>query len=162
MASDWQSPEDYVLFCRGRLADPHPLYHRLRSEDPLHCSEQADSWVLTRYDDVRFALRHHPRLTAERLSLLSAQLPQEVQAEVEPLCRLLSTWMQYYDPPDHTRLRSLVNRAFTPGITERRRDAFARGGGEQRVSPCTISGVARQGLGQRRGNECRQQQHRCR
>ena len=76
---------------------------------------------MTRYDDVKFALQHDPRLTAERLSLLMAQLPEKVQTEVEPLRQLLSTWMQYYDPPDHTRLRSLVNRAFTPGILERLR-----------------------------------------
>ena len=121
MARDWQSLNEYTLFCRGRLANPYPLYHRLRSEDPVHWSQQANSWILTRYDDVRFALQHDPRLTAERLSLLLAQLPREVQAEVEPLRRLLSTWMQYYDPPDHTRLRSLVNRAFTPGTVERLR-----------------------------------------
>ena len=121
MARDWQSLNDYRLFYRGRLADPYPLYQRLRSEDPVHWSPQANSWILTRYDDVRFALQHDPRLTAERLSLLLAQLPQKVQAEVEPLRRLLSTWMQYYDPPDHTRLRSLVNRAFTPGTIERLR-----------------------------------------
>lgn len=81
MTGDWQSLDDYVLFCRGRLADPYPLYHRLRSEDPVHWSEQANSWILTRYDDVRFALQHDPRLTAERLSLLLAQLPREVQAQ---------------------------------------------------------------------------------
>ena len=121
MARDWQSLNEYTLFCRGRLADPYPLYHQLRSEDPVHWSQQANSWILTRYDDVRFTLQHDPRLTAERLSLLLAQLPPEVQAEVEPLRRLLSTWMQYYDPPDHTRLRSLVNRAFTPGTMERLR-----------------------------------------
>jgi len=121
MARDLQSLNDYVLFCRGRLADPYPLYHQLRSEDPVHWSERANSWILTRYDDVRFALQHDPRLTAERLSLLLAQLPRRVQAEVNPLRRLLSTWMQYYDPPDHTRLRSLVNRAFTPGTIERLR-----------------------------------------
>ena len=94
MARDWQSLNEYTLFCRGRLANPYPLYHQLRSEDPVHWSQQANSWILTRYDDVRFALQHDPRLTAERLSLLLAQLPREVQvqAEVEPLRRLLSTW----------------------------------------------------------------------
>ena len=98
MARNWQSLNEYVLFCRGRLANPYPLYHQLRSEDPVHWSQQANSWILTRYDDVRFALQHDPRLTAERLSLLLAQLPREVQAEVEPLRRLLSTWMQHYEP----------------------------------------------------------------
>ena len=99
MARDRQPLDEYVLFCRGKLANPYPLYHRLRSEDPVHWSDPANSWILTRYDDVKFALQHDPRLTAERLSLLMAQLPEKVQAEVEPLRQLLSTWMQYYDPP---------------------------------------------------------------
>jgi pimeloyl-[acyl-carrier protein] synthase len=118
MEEDNQTLDDYTLFCRGRLANPYPLYQRLRSEDPVHWSDLANSWILTRYDDVRFALQYDPRLTAERLSPLLKQLPATVQSEVEPLRQLLSTWMQYYDPPDHTRLRKLVNKTFTPRILE--------------------------------------------
>ena len=49
MARDWQSLNQYTLFCRGRLANPYPLYHQLRSEDPVHWSDRANSWILTRY-----------------------------------------------------------------------------------------------------------------
>ena len=132
MARDWQSLNEYTLFCRGRLANPYPLYHQLRSEDPVHWSQQANSWILTRYDDVRFALQHDPRLTAERLSLLLAQLPREVQAEVEPLRRLLSTWMQYYDPP--------TTPACAPWSTgPSRRELWSACGPESRPSPRIFS-----------------------
>jgi cytochrome P450 len=121
MAKNAQQSDDYTRFCRGQLANPYPLYHQLRAEDPVHWSELANSWILTRYDDVKFALQYDPRLTAERLSLLIKQLPETVQVEVEPLRQHLSTWMQYYDPPDHRRLRALVSKTFTPGVLERLR-----------------------------------------
>lgn len=112
---------EYQLFCRGRLANPYPLYQRLRTEDPVHWAVSVNSWVLTRYADVVFALQYDPRLTAERLTPLIKQLPDSVQREMEPLRQHLRTWMQYYDPPDHTRLRSLVSKAFTPPMLENMR-----------------------------------------
>ena len=113
-AEDSQGVDDYARFARGRLANPYPLYHRLRASDPVNWNDRAQSWVLTRYDDVRFALQYDPRLTAERLTPLLDQLPEEVRADVQALRELLATWMQYYDPPEHTRLRTLVHKAFTP------------------------------------------------
>ena len=113
--------DDYHLFCQGKLNNPFPLYHHLRADDPVHWSEQADSWILTRYDDVKFALQYDPRITAERLSLLINKLPTKVRGEVEPLRQLLSKWMQQYDPPEHTRLRKLVSKTFTARMLERLR-----------------------------------------
>jgi cytochrome P450 len=118
MQENNQTLDEYTLFCRGWLANPYPLYHQLRSEDPVHWSDLANSWILTRYDDVQFALQYDPRLTAERLSPLIQQLPEATQIEVEPLRQHLSTFLQYYDPPDHTRLRTLVNKTFTPRMLE--------------------------------------------
>ena len=92
------------------LADPYPTYHRLRGEDPVHLSPLG-FWVLTRYEDVVAALRD-PRLAKEAIaSFIAARFGIAV-----PVGMGLS--MLDRDPPDHTRLRSLVSKAFTPRVVE--------------------------------------------
>src|SRR5262245_31288760 len=94
------------------VADPYPTYHRLRAQDPVHHSPLG-FWVLTRYDDVVAALRD-PRLAKEAIASFVAQ-----RLGVAPLGIGLS--MLDRDPPDHTRLRGLVSKAFTPRVVERLR-----------------------------------------
>ena len=90
------------------VADPYPTYRRLRTEDPVHHSP-LDFWVLTRYDDVVAALRD-PRLAKEAIApFLAARFGAPVPQMLSMLDR---------DPPDHTRLRSLVSKAFTPRVVE--------------------------------------------
>jgi cytochrome P450 len=100
--------------------DPYPLYHRLRAEDPVHRSPLG-FWVLTRHADVLAVLRD-PRMSrdprrSERVALLRAS------AEVDELLASeeAAPSMLFVDPPDHTRLRTLVNKAFTPAAVERLR-----------------------------------------
>jgi cytochrome P450 len=100
--------------------DPYPLYHRLRAEDPVHRSALG-FWVLTRHADV-LAIVRDPRMSrdprrSERLELLRAS------AEVNDLLASEENApsMLFVDPPDHTRLRALVNKAFTPGAVARLR-----------------------------------------
>ena len=100
--------------------DPYPLYHRLRAEDPVHRSPLG-FWVLTRHADVIAVLRD-PRMSrdplrSERVALLRAS------AEVDELLASeeAAPSMLFVDPPDHTRLRTLVNKAFTPAAVERLR-----------------------------------------
>jgi pimeloyl-[acyl-carrier protein] synthase len=89
------------------IEDPYPLYHRLRAEDPVHQSP-AGMWVLSRYDDVAVALRD-PRFGRRGFQeLISARFGQ---AGFGPS-------MLLQDPPDHTRLRTLVSKAFTPRAVE--------------------------------------------
>jgi cytochrome P450 len=114
----WADIDDYVRFCRGRLTDPYPLYAELRTKEPVHWSELVNSWILTEYKNVAAALQYDPRITAERLNALIRQLPAAMQAEMGQLREHLSTWMQYYDPPEHSRLRGAVNRPFTPRAVE--------------------------------------------
>ena len=94
------------------LENPYPMYHRLRSEEPVHHSPLG-FWVLTRYDDVVAALRD-PRLIKEPIAAYVAErtgMPQPAMG-ISMLDR---------DPPDHTRLRSLVSKAFTPRVVEQLR-----------------------------------------
>ena len=92
------------------LANPYPTYHRLRAEDPVHHSPLG-FWVLTRYEDVAAVLRD-PRFIKEPLAaLVAARFGAEVP-------RGVGLSMLDRDPPDHTRLRSLVSKAFTPRVVE--------------------------------------------
>jgi cytochrome P450 len=91
------------------VADPYPTYHRLRAEDPVHHSPLG-FWVLTRYDDVIAALRD-PRLAKEAIAAwVAARFGAPMPA--------LGLSMLDRDPPDHTRLRGLVSKAFTPRVVE--------------------------------------------
>jgi pimeloyl-[acyl-carrier protein] synthase len=100
------------------LADPYPTYHRLRTEDPVHYSP-LDFWVLTRYEDVVAVLRD-PRFVKEPLAaFIAARFGVTV-----PVGMGLS--MLDRDPPDHTRLRSLVSKAFTPRVVEGLRPRIQR------------------------------------
>ncbi|HEX4995121.1 MAG TPA: cytochrome P450 [Methylomirabilota bacterium] len=93
------------------VADPYPTYHRLRAEDPVHHSPLG-FWVLTRYPDVMAMLRD-PRLIKEPIAAFVAA--RFGMAAPPPG---LGLSMLDRDPPDHTRLRGLVSKAFTPKALE--------------------------------------------
>ena len=95
--------------------DPYPRYEQLRSEDPVHWNKGIQAWVLTGYQDVLDALRD-PRLSAERISALMRQAGKG--DGVEELEQIFLGMMLFSDPPDHSRLRSLANKAFTPRVLE--------------------------------------------
>ncbi|PYN87991.1 MAG: cytochrome P450 [Candidatus Rokuibacteriota bacterium] len=92
------------------VADPYPTYHRLRAEDPVHHSPLG-FWVLTRYEDVSAVLRDARFIKEPLAALVAARFGVEVP-------RGVGLSMLDRDPPDHTRLRSLVSKAFTPRVVE--------------------------------------------
>ncbi len=96
-------------------SDPYPLYKRLRERDPVHRSRLFGGWVLSRYDDVQHVLKD-ARFSADERN--SPGFAKEI-ARRKKLGLLdegddLSISMLRSDPPDHTRLRKLVSKAFTP------------------------------------------------
>jgi cytochrome P450 len=91
------------------VADPYPLYHRLRSEAPLYRDEQSGAWIVTRYADVAAMLRD---------ARFVAQKPLFTELELAQLQKMCERWMVLRDPPAHTRLRRFVNNAFTPRMVE--------------------------------------------
>jgi cytochrome P450 len=93
------------------LADPYPVYHRLRTEDPVH-RHPFGFYALTRYEDVSAFLRD-PRFGKSGYQALFEQ-----RFGPSPDGRWLPLSMLFRDPPDHTRLRALVSKAFTPRVVE--------------------------------------------
>ena len=95
------------------IADPYPFYHRLRAEDPVHRSTLLpDTWIVTRYADVVRVLRD---LRFDRHDVENFFRERFGEG---PLINVFTKWMLFRDPPDHTRLRTLVNKAFTPRAIE--------------------------------------------
>ncbi len=93
------------------LADPYPIYRRLRQEDPVHWSPRLKAWVLTRYDDVKGVLLDRT-ISSDRMRPFFATLPGPEAARIGEIVKYLSTWMVFRDPPEHTRLRRLTSKVF--------------------------------------------------
>lgn len=96
------------------LADPYPLYARLRTEDPVYWDPYLHSWVVTRYSDVHAVLH---KFSADR-----TPSPDMMRAlglgSIEPIAAVMVKQMLFLDPPNHTILRKLCSTAFTPRRVE--------------------------------------------
>ncbi|MFF7191724.1 cytochrome P450 [Streptomyces sp. NPDC008222] len=117
------------------VADPYSTYARLREAGPVHRVTGPDGlpvWIVTRYTDVRQLLAD-PRLSLDKAHRLSAgyrgpSLPPALDVNLLNM-----------DPPDHTRIRRLVTKAFTPGRVEQMRP------GIQALADQLLDGVAGRG-----------------
>jgi cytochrome P450 len=96
------------------VPDPYPVYARLRETEPVYWDPASSAWVLTRYVDVARAL-HDPRLASARAGAMQVQAGRP---GLEPLFDFVGRMMPVTDPPQHTRLRGLVNKCFTPHAVE--------------------------------------------
>jgi len=103
---DWH-PEDPAT-----LANPYPIFGRMRDEDPCHWSPRLRSWVLTRYDDIKAVCMEKDRLSSDRLRPFFETLPGPEAQRIGNIMRYLSLWMVFKDPPEHTRLRRLTSKVF--------------------------------------------------
>ncbi len=83
--------------------DPHPLWRRMRDEAPAYFNDRYDFWALSRFEDVERAHREPKRYSSAHTTVLE-MMTDEPQLE---------GFMIFLDPPEHTRLRRLVSRAFT-------------------------------------------------
>jgi cytochrome P450 len=95
------------------VADPYPYYRLMREQDPVHRNSSIRAWFLTRHADVNELLRDE-RFSSDRT---------QGERYLEPLAGRgrPGRSMLVVDPPDHTRLRNLVSKAFTPRMVEQLR-----------------------------------------
>lgn len=101
------------------IADPYPVYRALRERHPVLWNPATNQWLVSRFADVNALLRDR-RLGRTYLHLAShAEMgrPDDI-AWHAPWWRLVRDGMLDREPPDHTRLRRLVSRAFTPRTVE--------------------------------------------
>lgn len=94
------------------VVDPYGALRPLQEAAPVYWSEALGAWAITRYDDIKQAFRD-PRLSADRIRPFMDNLEGDQREMLQPLGDHLSLWAVFNDPPDHTRLRGLMNKAFT-------------------------------------------------
>jgi len=110
------------MFDSDFIVNPYQTYSQLRTTAPLHWTDKFrnGAWLVPRYADVLNGL-HDSRLSSQRSHTLTAALPSEVQGEFATFNRIFSKWMLFLDPPQHSRLRQLLNKEFTPHMIQRLR-----------------------------------------
>jgi cytochrome P450 len=104
------------LFTPAMRADPYPFYRWLRETHPVYFDAAHGFWLLSRYDDV-FDAFHDPRLHSERSDSL-AKLKEAGDEDLAFVYQAVADMTLFCDPPKHTRLRSLMQKAFTPKSLE--------------------------------------------
>jgi cytochrome P450 PksS len=123
-------------------ANPFPLLADLRASHPVYrtmLSDKTPVWLLTRYEDVVNLLKDDRFVKDKRKAMTPEQLRR--LPWVPPMFRPLERNMLDLDPPDHTRLRTLVHKAFTPALIARMRDRI------QTLADELLSEIEHQGEG---------------
>ncbi|MGH3752209.1 MAG: cytochrome P450 [Pseudonocardiaceae bacterium] len=103
------------------VANPYPVYQRYRDNDPVHWSPataaSTGSWYVFGYDDVASVLSsQHFGRNSHVARAGDAAAPALVPASYDSLRRIVQNWLVFMDPPQHTELRSLVNKEFSPKV----------------------------------------------
>ncbi|GIP35053.1 cytochrome P450 [Paenibacillus sp. J2TS4] len=112
-----EEEEEEVIFQPNTpefFANPHLQYRALRLREPVYAVPDSNSWLVTRYDNVVHILKDGR--FGKRLD--SSGKPKEIEEDIKPAVELLDLFMLFRDPPDHTRLRGLVSKAFTPRMID--------------------------------------------
>ena len=120
MPSTSERSLDELIGSQDFIEDPYPILHRLRVEDPVHWSDSIGGWILTRYDDMVTTFKDVSHYSNEgRLGKAVEYLPAESRAEFKSFeDHFRQKSLIHSDPPDHTRLRGLITKAFTPRVVE--------------------------------------------
>jgi cytochrome P450 len=113
----------------SNLQEPFLFFAKLREEKPVYWNEQYSFWMLTRYQDVKAALRA-PRqfssATGIEIEKRAQQIPRSARASFEICKRFNYTHMQASDPPKHTDQRGAVMNAFTPQVVAEMRTSIQK------------------------------------
>ncbi len=113
---------DAALVSADFVRDPYPLLDVLREHRPVYRSESLGAWVLTRYDDIVATFKDVGTYSNEgRLARAAAYLPEGTCELAVFDAHYKTKGLLHSDPPDHTRMRRVVARAFSPRVIDRMR-----------------------------------------
>ena len=109
-----------ITFGGETLQDPYPMYARMHEGGPLHLLDvdgKWAAWAIFSHAECS-SVAKDPRLSAKRAQQMLSLLPLESQPEFTELARMLNLWLIFMDAPEHTRLRKLLNKGFSPAAVE--------------------------------------------
>ena len=116
---------DLDLKSRPNVQNPFPVYAWLRDHEPVHWSESLHAWVVTRYDDVVAMFTRPETFASDRFRKIDDRHASRRPA-VRAVADVLGHWLVFRDPPDHDRLRGLLQSSFTPKQLASSRDRIQR------------------------------------
>jgi cytochrome P450 len=103
--------------------NPFPFYEALQERDPVHWSPAIKSWIITRYDDVR-QVAMSSNMSSDRLRPFYEALKDERRDILSGVMRYLNEWLVFKAPPEHTRLRKMMNVVFSLQLIQSREVAI--------------------------------------
>ena len=99
------------------MADPFPFYEYARREDPIFWNEELGHWIVTRHEDVKYVLKNLEIFSSRNTGSSVTKHSPAVQKILDDGGMTISSGMSGRMPPSHTRIRSFINKAFTPRRT---------------------------------------------
>ncbi len=113
---------DDDIFSPEVFADPHAYFRQLREADPIHWNTKHEVWLITRYDDVTWLARHPEFFSSETAKRDQRPAYPPINESDIPYHKFVKSVRVHEliqnDPPDHTRLRGVLHRHFTPKLME--------------------------------------------
>ncbi len=103
---------DIDLLAPEAVEDPHSYFRPIRVRAPIAWSERHRAWIITGHPELDAAFRN-PRFSTERMGAFKARLTGSRAEALAKAVALLDGWMLFHEPPEHTRLRAPLSRAFT-------------------------------------------------
>ena len=116
---------DLDLKSAENVQDPFPVYRWLRDQAPVYWSESLTAWVVTRYADVVDVFGNPQTFSSDRFRRIDERYASQRPA-VQAVAEVLGHWLVFRDPPDHDRLRGLLQSSFTPKTLESSRERIQR------------------------------------
>ncbi|MEP7146994.1 MAG: cytochrome P450 [bacterium] len=114
--------EDFNLFqtlsTKENIDNPYPIYHQLRSFDPVYFMKSPTGflseniWILTRYEDISNVLINKKFGRGNKFGKIKED--SKYYHKLNSLTQMRQHWVTFLDPPDHTRIRNFINKAFSP------------------------------------------------
>lgn len=94
--------------------DPYLVLCEFLESSPVFWSDELNAWIVSPFDEVEAGLHNDKLNASERMSKAASHFSDEDREKYSVILETLSNWLVFQDPPQHTRLRKLVNKAFTP------------------------------------------------
>lgn len=94
--------------------NPYPIFNDFLANAPVFWNEKMAAWIVSPYGEVEAGLHNEKLNAGERMSKAAAHFSDEDKAKYSVILETLGNWLVFQDPPQHTRLRKLVSKSFTP------------------------------------------------